>query len=422
MKKYFTLSFIIVCFGFTFKTHAQDILFIGNSYTNGISNTFVDVAKSLGENPAVTEYSPGGITMSQHAENQQVKDLIKSKKWDFVVIQEQSQMPLVYPNTTKDGIRALAELILANDSCTEIVVFMTWGRQEGDDWLVQSGLTAKQMEDRFIKFYSDVIKVEFLTPGRIAPIGAAFQKARINGINTYSGDKTHQNQDGRYLQACVFYSTFYEKSAVGASTTLVSTSDIGSKLQSISDSVVFDNKWTWNIDKIGLVTDKVSIIKGAEIVFTEAVFMHPFPKLTWTFEGGSPTTSNLESLKVRYNNVGLYDVTLQVQNGCGVNSSINKTDYITVKETTSINDIDKGIMQLYPNPSTDAILLKVADGSSTINTVRILSLDGKVIAIYDNLNKHEMQIPVYGMTNGTYVVNIILQTGKVIHQTISIQN
>jgi PKD repeat protein len=57
---------------------------------------------------------------------------------------------------------------------------------------------------------------------------------------------------------------------------------------------------------------------------------------TWTFEGGTPATSNLASPSVLYSNPGVYGTTLTVSNANGT-STVSKEDFVTVRWNSDIN-------------------------------------------------------------------------------------
>jgi len=71
-----------------------------------------------------------------------------------------------------------------------------------------------------------------------------------------------------------------------------------------------------------------SIYAGQSIVFTDQSTNNP-TVWNWTFEGGTPANSTVQNPTVTYATVGVYDVTLYVENSGG-NSTLTKTDHITV--------------------------------------------------------------------------------------------
>src|SRR5512135_2083048 len=87
-------SFASGC-GNTLDRSCTRVLFIGNSYTyvNDLPSTFVQLARSGGHEVEVGVAAPGGWTLADHARSPETLSTLNSAKWDFVVLQEQSQIP-----------------------------------------------------------------------------------------------------------------------------------------------------------------------------------------------------------------------------------------------------------------------------------------------------------------------------------------
>ena len=95
-----------------------------------------DVAISAGDSLIIDANMPGGQTLQQHTTNSTTISKIQAGGWDFVVLQEQSQIPsfpegqvatMMYPYA-----RYLDSVINANNTCAETIFYMTWGRKNGD--------------------------------------------------------------------------------------------------------------------------------------------------------------------------------------------------------------------------------------------------------------------------------------------------
>lgn len=80
--------------------------------------------------------------------------------------------------------------------------------------------------------------------------------------------------------------------------------------------------------------DRVSITRKQHVTFTDESTNTP-TSWAWTFEGGTPSTSILESPVVQYNNTGTFNVTLTATNGDGYDSE-QKVDYIEVNWAVTI--------------------------------------------------------------------------------------
>lgn len=97
------------------RAQQTSVLFIGNSYTyvNDLPNTLRQLALSLGDTVTVASSAPGGYTLFQHSTYQPTLDAIAAQPWDYVVLQEQSQLgalPLDATNT-EIGATQLVEAI-----------------------------------------------------------------------------------------------------------------------------------------------------------------------------------------------------------------------------------------------------------------------------------------------------------------------
>merc|ERR1712024_246613 len=118
------------------NTH-KNILFLGNSYTDGCGGVNVLVqklAEGAGFSATTDKNSPGGTTLNNHAHDSVGK--IRSGDWDAVVLQDQSQRPsfgpqYVYSYILPD-VQVLVGAIRETNVCTLPVFFQTWGKRDGD--------------------------------------------------------------------------------------------------------------------------------------------------------------------------------------------------------------------------------------------------------------------------------------------------
>ncbi|NDD55938.1 hypothetical protein EBZ39_19080, partial [bacterium] len=80
--------------------------------------------------------TPGGYTFQQHSIDVNTLNYIQQGGWDYVVLQQQSQMPSFPDNdviaNTYPYARFLDSMINEYNDCAETVFYMTWGRQNGD--------------------------------------------------------------------------------------------------------------------------------------------------------------------------------------------------------------------------------------------------------------------------------------------------
>ena len=85
-----------------FQLHAQvsapqvkHVLFLGNSYTyvNNLPQMLADMALSTGDTLIFDSNLPGGYTLNGHSTNPTSQPKILQGGFDYVVLQEKSQLP-----------------------------------------------------------------------------------------------------------------------------------------------------------------------------------------------------------------------------------------------------------------------------------------------------------------------------------------
>jgi hypothetical protein len=116
----------------------KNILFIGNSYTyvNDLPLMIANVSLSTNDTISYNSSTPGGYTFNNHTQDTASISKIKQGNWDFVVLQEQSQLPS-FPigQVSVESFpyaKILDSIINTYNSCAETVFYMTWGRKNGD--------------------------------------------------------------------------------------------------------------------------------------------------------------------------------------------------------------------------------------------------------------------------------------------------
>ncbi len=220
--KSITLPLAIISFltSFTFgqtapKTPApktpKKILFIGNSYTGGIRNTVIDLIKSSPHaKTQLTFINPGGKTLAFHLSKEETVEKIKNGKYHFVVLQDQSQTPALFPDRFKKAALGLDKIIDASGAQT--VFYQTWGRRDGDKQNPRTFPSYDSMQNALSKSYASTAKACKAT---LAPVGDTWSALRKKdpelGQALYAKDGSHPSKKGAYLAACVFYVTFFQE-------------------------------------------------------------------------------------------------------------------------------------------------------------------------------------------------------------------
>ena len=391
----FNLLLTTLCFSQT-----DSILFIGNSYTytSDLPNTLKSLAESAGKSIYVESYTPGGKQLNQHVIDPASIAKINSRNWKYVVLQEQSQMPLVNPTNTRQNAQSLVNTIKTNNLCTEPIIFMTWARQAGNSWLADIGWTHEQMAQYYETFYTGIFE---FTTGRVSPVGTAFHEATTQGINVYSGDGSHQNTDGTYLAACVFYATIYKETPVGLTYSKASSTILKDQLQSIAATTVLPHLYDYNIDKIKFDLSANQINSGETITFTEWVYVYDYPPVfEWTFNGAETIQSSSANPSATYKTEGEFDVSLKITSACFTETR-NLKDTIKVGSLVGFQSELKNSISVYPTISSkNEALFISSEHSMNQDNRKLYNTKGDAIPFKLNSNNQLS----FNKQTGSYII------------------
>lgn len=370
--KQVNVIFLLMLLSITsFAQSKKKVLFIGNSYTyfNNLPQLVADIALSKQDTVLYDSSAPGGYTFQMHCTNTTTWQKIRSQKWDVVVLQAQSQEPSFSPaqvmSQTYPFAKRLSDSVRANNSCTEVMFFMTWGRKNGDlsncatysPVCTFSGMNAR-LRESYMMF-----KDSFAATA--APVGVAWKNFRNTNplVDLYISDESHPSLQGSYLAACVFYSSIFKKTTVGSSyNPSLPTTELNA-IQTIASQTVLDSMQLW-----GLGSNKptanftYSVISASQIQFINS--SSNANTYQWSF--GSSSKNPVYT----FSGPGTYTVQLKSKNAC-TSDSITKTVTLTgIKEHES--SVFAGIT--YYN---NQLIVKL--NTTTEYNLSLYSTDGKLI-------------------------------------------
>ncbi len=152
------------------------ILFVGNSYTfvNDLPHTFAALAKAGRHTVEIGMAAEGGSTLSDHAGSPQTLSVLQSPKWDFVILQEQSQLPSLEPYRIASmypAARLLVRRIRAGGATP--LFFLTWAHRDGWPEYDLNGYEPMQLQ--ITQAYVSIAQELGV---RIVPVGQAWRVAR----------------------------------------------------------------------------------------------------------------------------------------------------------------------------------------------------------------------------------------------------
>jgi hypothetical protein len=187
----------------------------------------------------------GGWTLSQHVSSADTQKKINERKWDYVVLQEQSVVPSVLNSRTSEmypAVRALNEKI--QQTGAQPLLYMTWGRKNGFPDVGFADFSS--MQEQLILGYMGIANE--LGMG-VAPVGAAWKTSRERKpeLELWQADGSHPSISGSYLAACVFYAVLYQKSPEGLKYPEQLPGDTAKFLQSLAAETILTDPKLWNI-------------------------------------------------------------------------------------------------------------------------------------------------------------------------------
>lgn len=327
MHKRTWFSMLFCAIGLSASAQQTSVLFIGNSYTyvNDLPNTLRQLALSLGDTVTVASSAPGGYTLFQHSTYAPTLTAIQSQPWDYVVLQEQSQLgalPLAV-TTTELGAAALVEAIEENWECTYPVFYMTWGRQNGDAQNCANFPFMCTYNGMQQGLRSNYIALAEQSDGYAAPVGAAWKVVRDTqpGINLYDADGSHPSPAGTYLAACVFYCTLYQESCVGATFNGAIDATTAAILRGIASATVLDEPLTWNLDAPNGTS---ALLHGASVGPDWITLIHNGQGThLWTCTNGQSFTTG--TVTFTFETSDTYYVTHTYNDPCGNSDTVTLT-------------------------------------------------------------------------------------------------
>lgn len=188
------------------------VLFIGNSYTAQIKEELLHMLAHSPYQETTFEFiTKGGATLQQFLTDGSTLKRIRTGKWDVVILQEQSQRPALPGKYEKSFHMAAAMFtLLVRSAGAEPVLFMTWGRRDGDVQNRRLFPDYATMQKRLSEAYRTAAKKN---EAILAPVGQAWftvqQWDKALWRNLYARDGSHPSSRGAHLASCVFFRVLF---------------------------------------------------------------------------------------------------------------------------------------------------------------------------------------------------------------------
>ncbi|MES2799116.1 MAG: PKD domain-containing protein [Bacteroidota bacterium] len=303
----------------------MNVLFIGNSYThmNKMPEMFEQIAISKKMKIEVTMDAKSNHTFKMHSERPELYQSINSKKWDYVVLQGFSR-ELMYDYSQIDTasipyFNKIVDSIYANNPCTNILLYMTWGYKEGST-LIPEADTYLHMSERIANGYKYLSNIYDFP---IVPVGDVHKYVRENypTINLYHEDNQHPMPVTSYLIASSFYTAIFKSEPTDAFIPKSVKPEEAKLMQESAYKVVNASIDTYKLRKNTLEVNYERTKTGAFYAYCKSHYANA-TSVTWDF--GDGFTSNEKNVAHHYKAAGTYFIKLTVMDDCGTRKIYRK--------------------------------------------------------------------------------------------------
>lgn len=386
----------------SFAQQSKRVLFLGNSYTatNNIPQILSTFAQSAGDTLVYDGVTPGGYRFRQHAGNATSLQKIAQGNWDYVVLQEQSQLPALDIEIVNEEVfpfaRALDSTIRSYNACTETVFYMTWGRKNGDPTNCNEPTdpmcTYRGMDSMLNLRYRMMADSN---EAILSPVGAVWNYLRTQHpeIELYQADESHPSLAGSYAAAVCFYAVLFRSNPTQIGYNYFLSTSEANAIKNAVKVVVYDSLSKWHIGEYDPLAAFDFSLTGKTVQFTNQ--SKNADNYFWDFGNGD--TTRAFSTVYTYNQDGLYLVSLTASR-CGMVRVLSKQ--LTISSVGLIESQLSMQLQVYPNPSSGEFMIQVSEkalglGFKIFNAQGILLNEGKLMEQNQSIQLAEASSGIY---------------------------
>jgi hypothetical protein len=175
------------------------VLFVGNSFTarNNLPGLVAGLADAAGLRLEHRLISAGGASLRMHWNKGQAPAVIRGGGCDYVVLQEQSTLPVKNAARMHENVRLFDQAIKAAGARTAL--YLTWARKH-------SPASQQAITDAYQSIARE-------TGATLIPAGVAWQRfmAKHDHPVLHDKDQSHPTLAGSYLAACVFFAVLFNR-------------------------------------------------------------------------------------------------------------------------------------------------------------------------------------------------------------------
>ncbi len=401
-----TLIFILLSL-VTISTTAKNfnVLYIGNSYTatNNLPGIIYSMALTTLDTITYSSRTPGGYTLKKHSADAATISLIQAGNWDYVVLQEQSQLPATpdsyfytegYPYA-----EYLDSLVHVYSPCAETIFYQTWGRENGDpsNCAQFAPFCTYEGMDSMLQLRYRTMAQDFGT--LIAPVGDVWHRVRdlyYPSVQPYSSDGSHPSDVGSYIAAVTLYTMITERNPSTVNYNHTLAAQTASDIQNVAKELVYDSLiYHIYVDRTTPTVDTIEfsqLSQDSVYVYSNATYAS---QTIWIL--GSDTLLGAEVM-MYYDSLEAHDWQVQV-----IVSNCYGEDSYTSPPLSLMYKILPHTSLLYPNPSQGDAYIYITDGQT--KHIQVYSLTGELI--YHAVSRLErFTLPAAEWSPGSYLVHV----------------
>ena len=377
---------------------------MGNSYTsvNNLPLLFKNIALSTSDTVNIDSFTPGGYTLQGHSTNSQSLSKINAGNWNFIVLQEQSQLPSFPDNQimveTFPYARFLDSLINQVNPCTETVFYRTWGRKNGDASNCSTWPPVCTYNGMDSLLHLRYLQLALDNNALVSPVGVVWKYLRITHpeIELYAADGSHPSAAGSYAAACSFYSVILRKNPIDITYNYGLTDTVARYIKEAAKYMVYDSLSKWFVGKY----DPVANFEYSTIDNTVSFQNHSSAADAYFWDFGDGTTSIDFQPTHSYAMSGIYSLSF-IASKCDRSDTLQAEINISVLQGTQV--------VCFPNPVTSNFVVQSNS-----------SLTGKTYCLYNSTG----QLVRKGVlnTNYTFVQSINLPAGVYVFKIEGVEN
>lgn len=408
--------FLLVCLVGYLQSTASDttkVLFLGNSFTiaNNMPDIFGHIANKDGYNIDISVYAPGGVYVGDtrqgttaHAYNPHVFDIIRSKKWDYIVIQdnqgaylgEVGQFPPVANVIV--GHTRLRDSAIASNPCTQIILFSGWCFKNGWQQSPPYFNTGSEMNERV---YLNYKALNDHINGIVSPIGIAWNRIikKMPTVDLWDADEAHPSYAGSYLTAATLYSSIFAVDPEQVMYNGLLDSTTARTMREVAYETVIDS-----IAPTNLTNYTVSLSYTGNMLSASTGYV----KYEWYKNNTLLGTTSTPDFSVVNANGECYRVIATDANGCKFNS----VEYCATTTSIKGNLHVQQSIDVYPNPNTGTFNVKLKESSTTVS-VALYSFTGSLVysKVFEGTKDNTYINKLSNIPNGMYILKVQTERG-----------